>query len=160
MTGIWGFLVWRCTALTWSLFNYSLRSGALFSVHACCWLHFTRCWTPTDQVRSRAAVSVAYLFCSFGFFSASGAGRLDVSDVCLSTASFLVQSCGIQLAVFMLKSASHILFQFFDSSFPPDFRPKAAAAMQSLISSAHTHLASPLFTTHLPALSLRLRSWF
>jgi hypothetical protein len=80
------------------------------------------------------------------------------SDV--ETASFLVQSCGIQLAVFMLQSASHILFHFSDASFPPNFRPNAAAAMQSLISSAHTHLASPSFTTHLPSLSLRLRSWF
>lgn len=60
--------------------------------------------------------SVSGILVLFIWFSASGAGRLDVSDVCLSTASFLVQSCGIQLAVFMLKSASHILFQFFDSS--------------------------------------------
>lgn len=76
-----------------------------------------------------------------------------------TTASFLAQSCGIQLAVYVLQAASHILFHFSDTSFPPNFRPKAAAAMQSLISSAHTLLASPLFTTHLPALSLRLRSW-
>ena len=74
-------------------------------------------------------------------------------------ASFLSQSCAIQLAVFMLQSASHILFHFSDPTFPPNHRPTSSAAMQTLTSSAHTHISSPLFTTHLPSLALRMRAW-
>ena len=122
-----------------------MSSGDLSPARACCRLHSTPLWISTAQVRElgkeRNRSFTPYNVTSF------------------ETASFLAQSCGIQLAVFILQSASHILFHFTDSSFPPNFRPKASAAMQSLISSAHTHLASPLFTTHLPSLALRLRSW-
>ena len=59
----------------------------------------------------------------------------------------------------MLQSASHILFHFSDPTFPPNHRPTSSAAMQTLTSSAHTHISSPLFTTHLPSLALRMRAW-
>ena len=129
----------------------ALISGALFPARACSLRPFTRFWMLTDQVNGGLK--------GRGLCLKSNCFLFDDVAVHIQTASFLVQSCGIQLAVFVLQSASHILFHFFDASFPKTFRPNAAAAMQSLISTAHTHLASTSFTTHLPALSLRLRSW-